>query len=192
MSNFGCFCFGSVTLADDDEGPFFLLLSSLHSWASSFEWDSRCFRRPLVVPLGALYDLPQLLHCALFLSDSKSYRCPKGTTNPSEASSVSCLFQKNENTQKLLDKAIVQFLCNLYFMAKFWRQNMLKRFGFEGQDSITNPNPNIIRLEKNHESESEYSGFGGKDSNPNPNPNIRYNTDLFDNWQHRYGGVYFV
>ena len=53
-------------------------------------------------------------------------------------------------------------------MAKFWRQ-MLKRFGFEGQDSITNPNPNIIRLEKNHESESEYSGFGGKDSNPNPN-----------------------
>ena len=52
---------------------------------------------------------------------------------------------------------------------------MLKRFGFEGQDSITNPNPNIIRLEKNHESESEYSGFGGKDSNPNPNPNIRYN-----------------
>ena len=94
MSNLGCFCFGSVTLADDDEGPFFLLLSSLHSWASSFEWDSRCFRRPLVVPLGALYDLPQLLHCALFLSDSKSYRCPKGTTNPSEASSVSCLFQK--------------------------------------------------------------------------------------------------
>ena len=56
--------------------------------------------------------------------------------------------KKNENTQKLLDKAIVQFLCNLYFMAKFWRQNMLKRFGFEGQDSITNPNPNIIRLAK--------------------------------------------
>ena len=55
---------------------------------------------------------------------------------------------------------------------------MLKRFGFEGQDSITNPNPNIIRLEKNHESESEYSGFGGKDSNPNPNPNIRYNTEI--------------
>ena len=55
---------------------------------------------------------------------------------------------------------------------------MLKRFGFEGQDSITNPNPNIICLKKNHESESEYSGFGGKDSNPNPNPNIRYNTDL--------------
>ena len=55
---------------------------------------------------------------------------------------------------------------------------MLKRFGFKGQDSITNPNPNIIRLEKNHESESEYSGFGGKDSNPNPNPNIRYNTGL--------------
>ena len=55
---------------------------------------------------------------------------------------------------------------------------MLKRFGFEGQDSITNLNPNIIRLEKNHESESEYSGFRGKDSNPNPNPNIRYNTDL--------------
>ena len=54
---------------------------------------------------------------------------------------------------------------------------MLKRFRFGGQDSITNPNPNIIRLEKNHESESEYSGFGGKDSNPNPNPNIRYNTD---------------
>ena len=46
---------------------------------------------------------------------------------------------------------------------------MLKRFGFEGQDSITNPNPNIIRLEKNHESESEYSRFGGKDSNPNTN-----------------------
>ena len=61
-------------------------------------------------------------------------------------------------------------------MAKLWRQNILKRFRFEGQDSITNPNPNIIRLEKNHESESEYSGFGGKDSNPNPNPNIRYNT----------------
>ena len=55
---------------------------------------------------------------------------------------------------------------------------MLKRFRFGGQDSITNPNPNIIRLTKNHESESEYSGFGGKDSNPNPNPNIRYNTDL--------------
>ena len=84
--------------------------------------------------------------------------------------------KKNENTQKLIDKAIVQFLCNLYFMAKFWRQNMLKRFGFEGQDSITNPNPNIIRLEKNHESESEYSGFGGKDSNPNPN--ICYNTEF--------------
>ena len=46
---------------------------------------------------------------------------------------------------------------------------MLKRFRFGGQDSITNPNPNIIRLTKNHESESEYSGFGGKDSNPNPN-----------------------
>ena len=53
---------------------------------------------------------------------------------------------------------------------------MLKRFIFGGQDSITNPNPNIIRLSKNLESESEYSGFGGKDSNPNPNPNIRYNT----------------
>ena len=53
---------------------------------------------------------------------------------------------------------------------------MLKRFRFGSQDSITNPNPNIIRLEKNHESESEYSGFGGKDSNPNLNPNIRYNT----------------
>ena len=53
---------------------------------------------------------------------------------------------------------------------------MLKRFRFGGQDSITNLNPNIIRLTKNHESESEYSGFGGKDSNPNPNPNIRYNT----------------
>ena len=51
---------------------------------------------------------------------------------------------------------------------------MLKRFGFEGQDLITNPNPNIIHIEKNHESESEYSGFGGKDSDPNPN--IRYNT----------------
>ena len=49
---------------------------------------------------------------------------------------------------------------------------MLKRFRFGGQDSITNPNPNIIRLTKNHESESEYSGFGEKD----PNPNIRYNT----------------
>ena len=46
---------------------------------------------------------------------------------------------------------------------------MLKRFRFGGQDSITNPNPNIIRLTKNHESESEYSGCGGKDSNPNPN-----------------------
>ena len=55
---------------------------------------------------------------------------------------------------------------------------MLKRFRFGGQDSITNPNPNIIRLLKNHESESEYSGFGGKDSNPNPNPNIRYNTGM--------------
>ena len=55
---------------------------------------------------------------------------------------------------------------------------MLKRFIFGGQDSITNPNPNIIRLSKNHESESEYSGFGGKDSNPNPNPNICYNTVL--------------
>ena len=53
---------------------------------------------------------------------------------------------------------------------------MCKRFRFGGEDSITNPNPNIIRLTKNHESESEYSGFGGKDSNPNPNPNIRYNT----------------
>ena len=46
---------------------------------------------------------------------------------------------------------------------------MLKRFRFGGQDSITNPNPNIIHLKKNHESESEYSRFGGKDSNPNPN-----------------------
>ena len=54
---------------------------------------------------------------------------------------------------------------------------MLKRFRFGGQDSITNPNPNIIRLTKNHESESEYSGFGGKDSNPNPN--IRYNTAFY-------------
>ena len=61
-------------------------------------------------------------------------------------------------------------------MAKFWRLKMLKRFRFGGQDSITNPNPNIIRLTKNHESESEYSGFGGKDSNPNPN--IRYNTGI--------------
>ena len=58
---------------------------------------------------------------------------------------------------------------------------MLKRFRFGGQDSITNPNPNIIRLTKNHESESEYSGFGGKDSNPNPNPNICYNTDCVVN-----------
>ena len=58
-------------------------------------------------------------------------------------------------------------------MAKFWRLKMLKRFRFGGQDSITNPN--IIRLTKNHESESEYSGFGGKDSNPNPN--IRYNIE---------------
>ena len=55
---------------------------------------------------------------------------------------------------------------------------MLKRFRFGGQDSITNPNPNIIRLTKNHEYESEYSGFGGKDSNPNPN--IRYNTGVKD------------
>ena len=55
---------------------------------------------------------------------------------------------------------------------------MLKRFRFGSQDSITNPNPNIIRLAKNHESESEYSGFGGKDSNPNPN--IRYNTAPYD------------
>ena len=53
-------------------------------------------------------------------------------------------------------------------MVKFWKLKMLKRFIFGGQDSITNPNPNIIRLSKNHESESEYSGFGGKDSNPNP------------------------
>ena len=52
---------------------------------------------------------------------------------------------------------------------------MLKRFRFGGQDSITNPNPNIIRLTKNHESKSEYSGFRGKDSNPNPN--IRYNIE---------------
>ena len=62
-------------------------------------------------------------------------------------------------------------------MVKFWKLKMLKRFIFGGQDSITNPNPNIIRLSKNHESESEYSGFGGKDSNPNPN--IRYNTDKY-------------
>ena len=54
---------------------------------------------------------------------------------------------------------------------------MLKRFRFGGQDSITNPNPNIIRLTKNHESEFEYSGFGGKDLNPNPN--IRYNTAFY-------------
>ena len=53
---------------------------------------------------------------------------------------------------------------------------MFKRFRFGGQDLITNPNPNIIRLTKNPESKSEYSGFGGKDSNPNPNPNIHYNT----------------
>ena len=62
-------------------------------------------------------------------------------------------------------------------MVKFWKLKMLKRFRFGGQDSITNPNPNIIRLTKNHESESEYSGFGGKDSNPNPN--IRYNTAFY-------------
>ena len=61
-------------------------------------------------------------------------------------------------------------------MVKFWKLKMLKRFIFGGQDSITNPNPNIIRLSKNHESESEYSGFGGKDSNPNPN--IFYNTAM--------------
>ena len=61
-------------------------------------------------------------------------------------------------------------------MAKFWRLKMLKRFRFGGQDSITNPNPNIIRPAKNHESESEYSGFGGKDSNPNSD--ISYNTDF--------------
>ena len=41
---------------------------------------------------------------------------------------------------------------------------------------ITNPNPNIIRPTKNHESQSEYSGFGEKDLNPNLN--IRYNTDI--------------
>ena len=53
---------------------------------------------------------------------------------------------------------------------------MLKRFRFGGQDSITNLSLNIIRLTKNHESESEYSGFVGKDSNLNPSPNICYNS----------------
>ena len=42
-------------------------------------------------------------------------------------------------------------------MAKFWRLEMLNRFRFGGQDLITNPNPNIIRLTKNYESESVYS-----------------------------------
>ena len=42
-------------------------------------------------------------------------------------------------------------------MAKFLRLKMLKRFRFGGQDLITNPNPNIIRLAKI----------------TNPNPNIR-------------------
>ena len=69
--------------------------------------------------------------------------------------------KKDENTQKLLDKAIVQFLCNLYFMAKLWRKNISKRFRFEGQDLITNPNPNIICLAKI----------------TNSNPIIRYNTE---------------
>ena len=45
---------------------------------------------------------------------------------------------------------------------------MLKRFRFGGQDSITNPYPNIIRLAK-------ITNLRGKDSNPNPN--IRYNTE---------------
>ena len=79
---------------------------------------------------------------------------------------------------KILRKFLT-YLRNLYFMAKFWRLKMIKRFRFGNQDLITNPNPKIICLAKNHESDSEYLGFRGKDSNPNPNPNILYNTVLF-------------
>ena len=49
-------------------------------------------------------------------------------------------------------KIFIKFLAKqwfiLYFMVKFWRLKMLKRFRFVGQDSITNPNPNIICLAK--------------------------------------------
>ena len=40
---------------------------------------------------------------------------------------------------------MVYILHNLYFMAKFRRLKMLKRFRF-GEDSITNLNSNMIRL----------------------------------------------
>ena len=58
---------------------------------------------------------------------------------------------------KILRNFLTYLWFNLYFMAKCWRLKMLKRFRFGGQDSVTNPNPNIIRLAKI----------------TNPNPNIR-------------------
>ena len=58
---------------------------------------------------------------------------------------------------KILRNFLTYLWFNLYFMARCWRLKMLKRFRFGGQDSVTNPNPNIIRLAKI----------------TNPNPNIR-------------------
>ena len=60
---------------------------------------------------------------------------------------------------------------------------MLKRFRFGGQDLITNPNPNIIRLAKitNPNLNIRDLQFVGKDLNPNPNLNIRYNTATYVN-----------
>ena len=58
---------------------------------------------------------------------------------------------------KILRNFLTYLWFNLYFMARCWRLKMLKRFRFGGQDSVTNPNPNIICLAKI----------------TNPNPNIR-------------------
>ena len=49
---------------------------------------------------------------------------------------------------KILRNFLTYLWFNLYFMAKSWRLKMLKRFRLGGRDSVTNPNPNIIRLAK--------------------------------------------
>ena len=57
----------------------------------------------------------------------------------------------------------------LYFMAKFWKLKMLKRFRYGGRDLMFDYESEYYLSCKNHESEYKYLGFGGKDSNPNLN-----------------------
>ena len=76
----------------------------------------------------------------------------------------------NENIQKLLDKAIVKFLCNLYLMEwpnfgdKYVKKIQIQRSRFDYESESE-----YYSSCKNHEYESEFLGFRGKDSNPNPN-----------------------